>query len=55
MYAIRSYYVKEAARVGSSETALRCTAIQMLVVGINRQQICQALLVTNRALRNNFV
>ena len=43
--------LKEAARVGSSETALRCTAIQMLVVGINRQQICQALLVTNRALR----
>ena len=43
--------LKEAARVGSSETALRCTAIQMLVVGINRQQVCQALLVTNRALR----
>lgn len=43
--------LKEAARVGSSETALRCPAFQMLVVGINREQVCQALLVTNRALR----
>ncbi len=41
---------KEAARVGSSESALRCTAIQMLIVGISRSQVCQALLVTNRAL-----
>lgn len=43
--------LKEAARVGSSETSLRCTAIQMLIVGITRQQVCQALLVTERALR----
>jgi hypothetical protein len=43
--------LKEAARVGSSETSSRCTAIQMLIVGISRSQVCQALLVTNRALR----
>lgn len=43
--------LKEAARVGSSETAMRCTAIQMLTVGIGREQVCQALLVTERSLR----
>ena len=43
--------LKEAARVGSNETSLRCTAIQMLIVGISRSQVCLALLVTNRALR----
>ena len=43
--------LKEVARVGSNETALRCTAIQMLIVGISREQVCQALLVTDRALR----
>jgi len=42
--------LKEAARVGSSETALRCTAIQFLITGITRQKVCEALLVTNRAL-----
>ena len=43
--------LKEVAWVGSSETALRCTAIQMLIVGISREQVCQALRVTERALR----
>jgi transposase len=43
--------LKGLARVGSGETALRCTAIQMLIVGITREQVCQALLVTDRALR----
>lgn len=43
--------LKEASRVGSSETALRCTAIQLLITGVTRQQVCEALLVTNRALR----
>jgi transposase len=43
--------LKEAARVGSSETAIRCTAIQMLTVGIGREQVCQALLVTERSIR----
>jgi transposase len=42
--------LKALARLGSSETALRCTAIQMLVVGISREQVCLALLVTERAL-----
>ena len=28
----------EAARVGYSETVVRCTAIQMLLVGISREQ-----------------
>lgn len=43
--------LKQTARIGSSETALRCTAIQMLLVGINRHQVCDALLVSQRALR----
>lgn len=45
------YELKEAARVGSNETALRCTAMQMLLAGISRKQVCQALIVTERALR----
>ncbi len=43
--------LKEAGRVGSSETAVRCTAIQFLLAGTNRQQVCDALEVTERALR----
>ena len=43
--------LKELGRIGSSETALRCTAIQMLLTGISRDQVAQALLVTERALR----
>jgi transposase len=43
--------LKDAARVGTGETSLRCTAIQMLIVGIARQQVCAALLVDNRSLR----
>jgi len=43
--------LKEAARVGSSETVVRCTAIQMLLVDIPREQVCKALIVTQRALR----
>jgi len=43
--------LKEIARVGSSETAVRCTAIQMLLAGIARDQVCKALIVTQRALR----
>ena len=31
---------------------MRCTAIQMLVTGITREQVCAALLVTKRSLRN---
>ena len=43
--------LKQVSRVGSTETATRCTAIQMLLAGIDRQHVCNALLVTNRALR----
>lgn len=38
-------------RVGASETSVRCTAIQMLLSGISRVQVCASLLVTERALR----
>jgi transposase len=46
-----AYELKNTARVGTNETALRCNAIQMLIVGIPREQVCAALLVTERALR----
>jgi len=43
--------LKQLSRIGSSETATRCTAIQMLLAGISRQLVRDALLVSNRALR----
>ena len=43
--------LKQVCRVASSETATRCTAIQMLLAGISRELVRDALLVTNRALR----
>ena len=43
--------LKQVSRVGSNETATRCSAIQMLLAGADRQLVCNALLVTNRALR----
>ena len=43
--------LKQVSRVGSNETATRCTAIQMLLAGANRDLVCNALLVTKRALR----
>ena len=43
--------LKQVSRVGSSETATRCTAIQMLLAGADRELVCQALIVTHRALR----
>lgn len=43
--------LKLIARIGSNETATRCTAIQMLLAGAERDLVCNALLVTNRALR----
>ena len=43
--------LKETGRVGSSETALRFTAIQFLLAGTSREQVCDALEVTERALR----
>ena len=43
--------LKRVARVGSNETATRCAAIQMLLAGASRDLVCNALLVTNRAIR----
>jgi len=43
--------LKLVSRVGSNETATRCTAIQMLLAGADRDLVCNALLVTNRAIR----
>jgi len=43
--------LKEAARVGSNETADRCTAIRFLLVGTPREQVCKALEITERSLR----
>lgn len=42
--------LKEAARVGSIETSTRCTAIQLLITGVSREQVRTALLVSDRAL-----
>ena len=43
--------LKQVSRVGSSETATRCTAVQMLLAGADRDLVCNALLVTKRAVR----
>ncbi len=41
--------LKQISRVGSNETATRCTAIQMLLAGVSRELFRDVLLVTNRA------
>ena len=46
-----SHELKEASRVGSHETSIRCIAIQMLITGISRIQVCKALLVTERSVQ----
>ena len=43
--------LKQVARVGSIETAIRCSAIQMLLAGADRPLVCSSVLVTDRALR----
>jgi transposase len=43
--------LKEAGKVGTFETNVRCNAIQMLIVGIPREQVCSALQVSDRSLR----
>ena len=43
--------LKQVSRVGTNETVTRCSAIQMLLAGADRQLVCNALLVTHRALR----
>jgi len=44
--------LKQDSRVGCNETAIRCSAIQMLLAGVDRDLICKALLVTKCAFRN---
>jgi transposase len=44
--------LKIAGKVGTFETNVRCNAIQMLIVGISREQICGALQITERSLRS---
>ncbi len=46
--------LKQVSRVGSNETATRCSAIQMLLAGADRKLVCNALLVTNRAHRTHL-
>jgi len=43
--------LKQVSRLGYTEIVTRCSAIQMLLAGADRQLVCNALLVTNRALR----
>jgi hypothetical protein len=43
--------LKQLSRIGSSETATGCNAIQMLLAGISRELVRDALLVSKRALR----
>ena len=44
--------LKQVSRVGSNETATRCSAIQMLLAGADRKLVCNALLVTNGTTGN---
>ena len=46
--------LKQVSRLGSDETATGCNAIQMLLAGAARNLVCNALLVTNGALPNQF-
>jgi hypothetical protein len=46
--------LKQVSRVGSNETATRCSAIQMLLAGADRELFCNALLVTNHAMKKNY-
>jgi len=43
--------LKQVSRVGSNEIATCCTAIQIFLAGAHRELVCNALLVTNGALR----
>jgi len=42
--------LKQVSRLGSNQIATRCTAIQMLLAAANRDLVCNALLVTKRAI-----
>ncbi len=37
--------LKQVSRVGSNETATRCSAIQMLLAGADKELVCNALFV----------
>jgi len=39
--------LKQVCRLGSNQTATRCSAIQMLWAGVDTKLVCNALLVTN--------
>ncbi len=43
--------LKEASRVGTFEMNTRCTAMQLLITGIPRDQVCKALVIGERNLR----
>jgi len=43
--------LKRVPRIGSIETATRCSAIQRLPAGARRELVCKALVVASRALR----
>ena len=43
--------LREAGRVGSFETNVRCTAIQMLILGASRSLVCGTFAVTTRSLQ----
>ncbi|MBW2337667.1 MAG: hypothetical protein JRF47_13085 [Deltaproteobacteria bacterium] len=43
--------LEQVCRVCSNETATRFSAILILLAGVDRQLVCNALLVTNRAYR----
>jgi hypothetical protein len=47
--------LKQVSRVGSNETATRCSAIQMLLAGVDRKLVCNALLVTNGTTGNRCI
>jgi transposase len=43
--------LRVAGKVGTFETNVRCNALQMLIVGIPREQVCAALQISERSLR----
>ena len=43
--------LKDVSRVGSTETATRCAALQILLAGADRNLVCEAFVITDRAIR----
>lgn len=46
--------LKVAGKYGSYETSTRCTAIQLLMIGVRREQVCAALEVGESSLRKRI-